>query len=102
MNRITLLLAVALVAALGCSAVLWQKLGAATLEATQAKAYLRQIQGRAARIETASKAADARIGKLEQELRDALDQNRTWADSRVPPAVTDSLCRELHCTRRTK
>lgn len=102
MNRLTLFLAACLLAALGACFLLWKAEGAATLRATSAEASLAQAKARSARVDSASKAADARINKLEQELADALKQNRTWADGRVPPAVTDSLCRELHCTRRTK
>lgn len=35
--------------------------------------------------------------QLSQDLNNALDQNREWADTPVPDAVADSLCQQLNC-----
>lgn len=32
-----------------------------------------------------------------KDLKDALEKNKTWADSPVPDAVADSLCKRLRC-----
>lgn len=50
-------------------------------------------QALTARVQTQVAKEKARADANRLELRNALKENREWADSPVPPAVVDSLCK---------
>lgn len=92
---------VALTLALG-GALWWarheaQNAAYATLQAQDAKAQAEAAQARLQRVQKQVKAADDRADLAVQELRNALDKNRSWADSRVPDDVAGSLCKYARC-----
>lgn len=101
MTKYLLITIAALVLALG-GALLYarhetQQAAQATLQVQSLSQQLAQAQGRLAQVQKASKAAKAKQQAAEEELRNALDKNRSWADGRVPDDVAGSLCKYARC-----
>jgi len=68
-------------------------LASTTLALESSQAALTSSQALTARIQTQVSQEKTRADANRQELRNALKENREWADRSVPPAVSGSLCK---------
>lgn len=86
-------LLVALAAALWGLSLSRETAASMSVQVGELSARLEAQQALTARVQTQVAKEKARADANRLELRNALKENRGWADAPVPPAVVDSLCK---------
>lgn len=58
-----------------------------------------RMHGHLKRVQAEASAASLRAQKARSDLKEVLDANPTWRDTRTPEPVVDSLCKSLRCVK---